>query len=216
MRRKWNLRNGASLSSQSDSSDDGSPEEGFNKDHTLEALPENDDSTTPSPFMSKGARKASELLKALDEFNTVSREREAREQREAVPEKEIAALEPPVIAAESDTESSAESPEEESVPMQESKAKEKPAPKRKEPVTLNPETKEAKYRRTVQAIYDFFQGEFSIQVILQAIHACAGDYRAATVKLSQGFTGCSILEIPTVAGDVSRTALRTYLRGDEM
>ena len=72
------------------------------------------------------------------------------------------------------------------------------------------------YVDTVKAIHDFFQGTYSIETILQAIHGCAGDYRAATKKLVSGFRGCSILEIPTtVQASITPDQLRRYLRGDD-
>ena len=195
MKKKWDLRNGASLSSGSDS-DDASPEEGFQANRAMDSLSQlisklDSDSPEPEPYkMSKGAQKAGELLKALDEFNDVTREKQAHSEEEEPL--------PPEIAAESGPPSDAE----QSVPE-----------KRAVPHAVRHHRTDSKFVDTVMAIHDFFQGEFSVQVILQAIHACAGDYRAATVKLSQGFTGCSLLEIPTVAGDISRSALRAYLRG---
>jgi hypothetical protein len=70
------------------------------------------------------------------------------------------------------------------------------------------------FEATVRTIHDFFQGDISIVRILQAIHACAGDYQAAVVKLTQGFQGRSILEIPVVEqGKPTAAALREYLRG---
>ena len=70
------------------------------------------------------------------------------------------------------------------------------------------------FETTVRAIHNFFQGDISIVRILQAIHACAGDYHAAVVKLTQGFQGRSILEIPIVEqGKPTAAALREYLRG---
>ena len=70
--------------------------------------------------------------------------------------------------------------------------------------------------KTVKAIYDFFQGTYTIETILQAIHGCAGDYRTATKKLISGFRGCNILEIPTTAqGNITPAELRSYLRGND-
>jgi hypothetical protein len=73
------------------------------------------------------------------------------------------------------------------------------------------------FLKTVKAIHGFFQGDYSMQVILQAIHACAGDYRSAVVKLTQGFGGAPILEIPpTGPGKASAEAVRRYLRGQQI
>jgi hypothetical protein len=68
--------------------------------------------------------------------------------------------------------------------------------------------------KTVNAIHHFFQGDYSIAVILQAIHGCAGDYKAAVVKLTQGFRGSPILEVPpTGPGNALPQAVQKYLRG---
>jgi hypothetical protein len=49
------------------------------------------------------------------------------------------------------------------------------------------------FATTVLQIHSFFRGAFDLSLILQAIHACAGDYRAVVVKLAQGFAGHSLL-----------------------
>jgi hypothetical protein len=66
------------------------------------------------------------------------------------------------------------------------------------------------FKETVLEIHQFFERKFDLPVILQAIHACAGDYRAAVVRLAKGFEGCELLSMPPI-GEISKEGLRRYL-----
>jgi hypothetical protein len=68
------------------------------------------------------------------------------------------------------------------------------------------------FSKTVLQIHHFFQGQFDVALILQAIHACAGDYRRAVVKLAEGFSGCNLLEMPPT-DEFSKGSLRRYIEG---
>jgi hypothetical protein len=90
----------------------------------------------------------------------------------------------------------------------------RPASDLKAPVLFENRNRKPTKRRfldVVRSIYDFFQGDYSIQIILQVIHSCAGDYKAAVVKLTQGEIGTPILEMPI--GTNNPSVLKRYLRG---
>lgn len=238
--RRWDLRNGGGLlsgssSNNSSSSDDIPPEERepidppppeISFDSTMflsESDSLSDSSSDKEPHvMSEGAKKSNHLLEVIDELNEATRARiEATS--------EHSETEPPSTSIslsssdpdETEYEISEDEPRSEPVRgrVMTSLTRTPPTKAQKEtPKQSRPKESDRKkmYVDTVKAIHEFFQGTYSIETILQAIHGCAGDYRAATKKLVTGFRGCSILEIPTAAqSSITPDQLRKYLRGDE-
>jgi hypothetical protein len=163
--------------------------------------PEDSSHETPPRFIrSQAARRTSEILRALESDSDESFS--YPDSNESRPEP------PPPAISESSSESDSDSPRRPPVLK---------TLRQSNPIPLQHVPKQAGKRRfvkTVKAIYDFFQGDYPMATILQAIHGCAGDYKKAVVRLTQGFTGTHILQIPAMQADgPSSTDLRIYLRG---
>jgi hypothetical protein len=176
--------------SSDDSGDDA------NSDHSSEFVsvfpPPPSGPDSPHFVPSAAARRTRELLHALSSDNEV-------------PPPSIASVDVPSDTSDSDTE-----------PAPPSKRVLKTLRHRDEPpVVKAPKSSRKKaFLKTVKSIHEFFKGEYPIPVILQAIHGCAGDYKRAVVKLTQGYTGTPILKMPVSGeGCASPSEIRVYLRG---